>query len=97
MLFRSPPPSGPRPPSPTPPPGWVISEPGPAAVGANILYWWPSDGWQQGVVARERTTGGFSHVVRYRRPTSALHGAVDTLLDAASYGTRWVRLASAPA
>ena len=37
----------------------------------------------------------FSHVVAYRRSDSALHGAVDTLLDAASYGTRWVLLSPA--
>ena len=64
-------------------------------VGSQVLYWWPSDGWQRGVVARVRNAGGFSHVVRYRRPTSALHGDVDTLLDAASYGSRWVLLAPA--
>ena len=80
---------------PCPPPGFVLAGAGPAAVGAHILYWWPSDGWQRGVVLRARTSGAFSHVVRYRRATSALHGDVATLLDAASYGSRWVLLAAA--
>ena len=31
--------------------------------------------------------GAFSHVVAYTRPTSALRGTADTLLDAAWYGT----------
>jgi hypothetical protein len=31
-------------------------------------------------------------VVAYTRQTSALRGTVDTLLDAASYGQRWVLL-----
>ena len=66
-----------------------------AVVGSPVLYWWPSDGWQRGVVARLRTSGPFSHVVRYRRPVSTLHGDVATLLDAASYGSRWVLLAPA--
>ena len=41
--------------------------------------------------------GVFSHVVAYTRQTSALRGTADTLLDAASYGTRWVLLSPAPA
>ena len=36
-------------------------------------------------------------VVAYTRQTSALRGTVDTRLDAASYGTRWVLLSPAPA
>ena len=95
MLFRSSGvagTSGPARPPPRPPSGFVLAGAGPAAVGAHILYWWPSDGWQRGVVARARKSGAFSHVVRYRRATSALHGEVDTLLDAASYGARWVLL-----
>mgnify|MGYP003337495706 FL=1 len=100
MLFRSPAgavggdgssEAAPRPPR--PPPGFLLSGVGPAAVGSFILYWWPSDGWQRGVVARPSSSSAFSHVVRYRRATSALHGDVDTLLDNASYGTRWVLLA----
>ena len=41
----------------------------------------------------------FSHMVAYHRQTSesALRGTADTLLDAASYGTRWVLLSPAPA
>jgi len=41
--------------------------------------------------------GAFSHVVAYTRQTSALRGTADTLLDAASYGSRWVLLSPAPA
>ena len=35
-------------------------------------------------------------MVAYTRQTSALRSTVDTLLDAASYGTRWVLLCPAP-
>ena len=35
-------------------------------------------------------------MVDYTRQTSALRGTADTLLDAASYGTRWVLLSPAP-
>ena len=84
------------PPAPLPPSGYSVLSAGTAVVGSpspvRVLYWWPSEGWQRGVVARVRRTGGFSHVVRYRRPTSALHGEVATLLDASSYGSRWLRL-----
>jgi hypothetical protein len=41
--------------------------------------------------------GAFSHVVAYTRQTSALRGTADTLLDAASYGSRWVLLSPAAA
>jgi hypothetical protein len=34
----------------------------------------------------------FTHVVRYRRSDASFTGDVDTLLDAASHGSRWVRL-----
>ena len=34
-------------------------------------------------------TAPYSHVVRYRRPTAAFAGNVDTLLDAPSDGIRW--------
>ena len=54
----------------------------------------PSDGWQRGTVARlcPRGASRFSHVVAYTRQTSARRGTADTLLDAASYGARWVLL-----
>ncbi len=54
-------------------------------VGRRILYWWPSDGWQLGTVARicAPSASGFTHVVAYTWQTSALRGTVDTLLDAA--------------
>ena len=41
--------------------------------------------------------GAFSLVVAYARQTSALRGTADTLLDAASYGSRWVLLSPDPA
>ena len=63
---------------------------GPPALGAAILYWWPDDGWQRGAVARICKRAPFSHIVRYRRPTAAFAGDVATLLDAPSYGIRWV-------
>ena len=58
--------------------------------------WWPKDGWQRGSVARLCPRGAFSHVVAYARQTSALRGTADTLLDATSYGARWVLLSPAP-
>jgi len=58
---------------------------------------WPDDGWQRGTVARLCPRGAFSHVVAYTRQTSALRGTADTLLDAASYGTRWVLPVLSPA
>ena len=39
--------------------------------------------------------GAFLHVVVYTRQTSALRGTADMLLDAASYGSRWVLLSPA--
>ena len=66
-------------------------------VGRSILYWWPTDGWQRGTVARPCPRGAFSHVVAYSRQTSALRGTADTLLDAASYGVHWVLLSPAAA
>ena len=63
---------------------------GAPALGASVLYWWPAYGWQRGVVARLCPRSPYSHVVRYRRPTAAFAGNVDTLLDAPSYGIRWV-------
>ena len=70
---------------------------GAALVGRTLLYLWPEDGWQRGTVARLCPRSAFSHVVAYTRQTSALRGTADTLLDAASYGTRWVLLSPAPA
>ena len=70
---------------------------GATLVGQTLLYWWPPDGWQRGTLARLCPRGAFSHVVAYTRQTSALRGTADTLLDAASYGTRWVLLSPAPA
>ena len=72
---------------------------GAALEGLTLLYWWPDDGWQRGTVARLCLRGPLSHVVAYTRQTSALRGTADTLpvLDAASYGTRWVLLSAAPA
>ena len=70
---------------------------GTALVGRTVLYWWPDDGWQRGTVARLCPRGAFSHVVAYTRQTSALRGTADTLLDAASYGSRSVLLSPAPA
>ena len=48
-------------------------------------------------MARLRPRGAFSHVVANNRQTSALRGTADTLLDAASYSSRWVLLLPAPA
>jgi hypothetical protein len=38
----------------------------------------------------------FSHVVAYIRQTSALRCTADSLIDSASYSTRWVLLFPAP-
>ena len=67
-------------------------------VGRRIQYWWPEDGWQLGTVAQtcRPRASSFSHVVAYHRRTSALRGTVESLLDAASYGTRWVLLSALP-
>ena len=88
--------------APLPPTGYAVDaappgDLGAALVGRTLLYWWPDDGWQRGTVARLCPRGAFSHVVAYTRQTSALRGTADTLLDAASYGTRWVLLSAAPA
>jgi hypothetical protein len=53
--------------------------------------------WQRGTVARLCPRGAFSHVVAYSRQTSALRCTADSLLDAASYGIRWVLLSPAAA
>jgi hypothetical protein len=85
-----------------PPAGYTVDaappgDLGAALVGRTLLYWWPTDGWQRGTVARLCPRGAFSHVVAYTRQTSALRGTADTLLDAASYGSRWVLLSPASA
>ena len=64
--------------------------------GASSTYLWPEDGWQLGTVARVCTRAPFTHVVAYHRRTSALSGTVDTALNRAAYGSRWVLLAPAP-
>ena len=78
---------------PFPPAGYSV-DPSPGDLGATlvgtgrrILYWWPSDGWQLGTVARicAPSASCFTHVVAYTRQTSAQRGTVDTLLDAASF------------
>jgi hypothetical protein len=89
-------------PRPAPPAGFAVDPPPPpgdlgaALVGRALLYWWPEDGWQRGAVARACARAGpFSHVVAYSRRTSALGGTAESLLDAASYGDRWVLLSPA--
>ena len=89
-------------PPPLPPPGYTVEASpggnlGAALVGRQVLYWWPEDGWQFGTVARVCPRAPFSHVVAYHRRSSALRGTVDTLLDDAHYGSRWVLLAPPPA
>jgi hypothetical protein len=69
-----------------------VAPPGPPSIGSALLYWWPEDGWQLGRVFRRTRQGPFSHVLRYRRPEAVFTGNVDTLLDSASYGARWVLL-----
>ncbi len=81
---------------PLPPLGYSVDaapgDLGAALVGRRILYWRPEDRLQLGTVARTCRPGAssFSHVVAYQRRTSALRGTVETLLDAASYGVRWI-------
>jgi hypothetical protein len=86
--------------TPLPPSGFTVEAvpavAGPELVGRRILYLWPEDGWQLGTVARVCTRAPFTHVVAYHRRTSALSGTVDTALDRAAYGSRWVLLAPAP-
>ena len=94
-----PPPALPAcPPSPAPPTGFTVAVEAPLTLGADllgrrILYWWPDDGgWQLGRVANLCTHPPFTHVVAYQRRTSSIRGTVDTLIDRASYGQRWVLL-----
>ena len=80
-------------PRPVPPPGWAVAAARRAPVlGATLLYWWPDEGWQLGRVRRRSRKAPFTHVVGYRSPPAAFTGEVDSLLDEASYGSRWVTL-----
>ena len=65
-------------------------------LGSALLYWWPDEGWQLGRVRRRSRKAPFTHVVGYRFPAAAFTGEVDSLLDEASYGSRWVPLVPAP-
>ena len=56
---------------------------GAARVGRTVLYWWPGDDWQRGIVAVLCSHGTCLHVVAYTRQTSALRCTADKLLDAA--------------
>ena len=64
----------------------------PPDLGSALLYWWPDEGWQLGRVRRCCRRAPFTHVVGYRPPAAAFAGEVDTLLDPATYGSRWVSL-----
>ena len=86
-------------PPPIPPTGFTdqaapLGDLGSALVGRTVLSWLPDHGWRRGTVAPR---GAFSHVVAYNRQTSAPRGTAYTLLNAASYGSRWVLLSPAPA
>ena len=59
---------------------------GPALVGRSVLFYWPTDGWVRGTVARRSRTAGHSHVVRYDRRSALGAVVADSLLDAASHG-----------
>ena len=86
----------PAPPPPVAPAGWTIGPLGSPGSGSVVLYWWPDEprrtGIELGRVSRPVSRRPFTHVVTYRRPTTAFTGTVDTLLDSASYGHRWVLL-----
>ena len=73
-------------------------------VGSWVLFWWPEHGWQMGKVRQVGSSGsltrGFSHVVTYSHKSSAVSTKglvlVESLLDAASHGKRWVQLKRLP-
>ena len=89
----SPPPPLAAAPPPQPPAGWAVAAAGPPPdLGSALLYWWPDEGWQLGRVRRRCRRAPFTHVVGYRPPAAAFAGEVDTLLDPATYGSRWVSL-----
>ena len=54
-----------------------------------LLYWLPDE---LGRIRRRCRRASFTHIVGYRTPTAACAGEVDTLLDPATYGSRWVSL-----
>ena len=81
LPHRAPPPAAAAAPPPIPPAGFTVdlAPPGDlraAQVGRTILYWWPEDGWQRGIVARLCPRGAFSHVVAYVAVRPANVGAV---------------------
>ncbi len=88
------PPLSPSPPS--PPAGWSLGSWASAALGDTIFYCWLEEGWRLGRVVRLVRRAPFTHVVRYRRFDASFTSDVDTLLDAASHGNRWVPLVRSP-
>ena len=90
----APPPPPAAAPPPHPPPEWDVAAAGPPDLGSALLYWslWLDDGWPIGRFLRRCWLAPFTHVVGYQTPTTAFAGEVDSLLDAASYGSRWVSL-----
>ena len=74
----------------------MVEPAGSPVLGSAILYWWPDEGWQLGRVRRRSRQVPFTHVVGYRLATAAFAGEVDSLLDEASYGSRWVALRPVP-
>ena len=65
---------------------------GPPDLDSAVLYWWPDEGWHLGRIRRRCRRDPLTHVVGYRTLTAAFAGEVDTLLDPAAYGSRWVSL-----
>jgi hypothetical protein len=58
---------------------------GKALVGLSILYWWPGQGWAQGLVVRVQVSGwaaGFSHGVCYSLGSALGAREAASLLDA---------------
>ena len=72
----------------------VLRESESSLVGRTLLYWWPARNSRTPLPARRLLARGRR---AYTLQTSALRGTADTLLDAASYGHRWVLLSPAPA
>ena len=67
-----------------------------ALIGRTILYLWPEDVSQRCTATRLCWRGTFLHVAAYTQQTLALCGTANMLLDASSYGVRWVLLSTAP-